>query len=364
MKANNKVRSFSPRFIAAAAVTAIIFTSCTSVSHLLEQSKSAVSQTQTSEPLFIEDFYTESPAAGQTKAPEPDFNFERTDAREEHIQIEIAEQRTLDEELYEESLSDGDIGGEDVIVSENVSDKILETVPVINASSAEIPEAKFDPAKMVGAIQIDILMQDMSCFTMPVPGVINSNFGWRHGRVHSGTDLDLETGDPVLAALDGEVTTAEYHGGYGNLVVLKHANGMETYYAHLSKIEVKVGDQILSGQELGLGGSTGRSTGPHLHFETRYMGSAFDPALLVDFSKQELKTDHLVLDKTSFKVVNQASKNNGNTTTSAKKYYTVKKGDTLGKIASRNKTTVSKICKLNSISSKKILKPGMKLRIK
>ncbi|MFN3939348.1 MAG: peptidoglycan DD-metalloendopeptidase family protein, partial [Chitinophagales bacterium] len=214
---------------------------------------------------------------------------------------------------------------------------------------------KFDPAKITSKILVDVTMDDRSCFAMPVDGKINSKFGWRRGRVHSGIDLDLETGDPVSAALDGTVIEANYSGGYGNLVVLKHENGLETYYAHLSKIKVEPGQKVEAGELIGLGGSTGRSTGPHLHFEVRYLGAAFDPSYLIDFDNQQLRSNTIALEKSTFKVINEKA---------STQYYTVRSGDTLSKIAGKYGTSVSQICKLNGISSKKIIKPGMKLRVR
>lgn len=317
------------------------------------------------QPQYIEDFYNKQEAQA-TKAPDPVYNFERTAYRSEENEIALTDQRPLDAELYADALVNGDIGGEDIPVTSGQSGEDAIEIAAVTETTNEfgtiVQAALFDPAKMTGTINIDLLMDDVSCFTMPVPGKINSNFGWRHGRVHSGTDLDLETGDNVHAAFDGVVEKAEAHGGYGNLVVIQHANGIETYYAHLSKILVKPGDKVISGDIVGLGGSTGHSTGPHLHFETRYMGVAFDPAMVVDYKNQQLVSTNLTLDKSSFKVVNEAS--TAKATAASAKYYTIRKGDTLGKIASKNHTTVSKLCKLNKISSKKILKPGQKLRIR
>ncbi|MBC8046674.1 MAG: peptidoglycan DD-metalloendopeptidase family protein [Fimbriimonadaceae bacterium] len=353
------------------AVVTIGFLSSCSIVHTALQQKTISTENEIAGQEYIEDFYYK-PVIQATQSPEPVYDFKRAEIRTAEKEVFYTGQRPMDAYLYADALIDGDIGGEDIeivtpAVTENaevISEKSLSGLPEINDFGTSTATEKFDPTKLIASITVDVRMNDVSCFNMPVSGVINSNFGWRRGRVHSGIDLDLETGDHVFAALDGEVTTAEYHGGYGNLVILKHDNGLETYYAHLSKIEVKVGDKILSGEELGLGGSTGRSTGPHLHFETRFMGAAFDPSKLVDFQKQELKVEQLVLDKNTFSVTSNASKNSSNTSSTTKKYYNVKKGDTLGKIASRNKTTVSKICKLNGISSKKIIKPGMKLRVK
>jgi murein DD-endopeptidase MepM/ murein hydrolase activator NlpD len=358
------------------AALSAVFSSCGTLLTAYRPSPAVSTETLLTEPLYIENFYAiQEPLP--TQAPEPLYQFTRGGERNPVLITTIAGQRTLDQGLLEESALFGDIGGDDITpltdTEEDSNETILPAgttatgsglVEINDFGTATSTAEKFDPAKMTTSITIDALMDDVSCFTLPVDGVVNSNYGWRHGRVHSGIDLDLETGDPVYAAFDGEVTTAAYHGGYGNLVVLKHANGLETYYAHLSKIQVQVGDKIMSGDALGLGGSTGRSTGPHLHFEIRYKGASFDPAELIDFKNQELKTTHLVLTKNTFKVSSASSGSGAKGKTSTKKYYTVKKGDTLGKIAARNKTTVSKLCKLNGISSKKVLKPGMKLRVK
>lgn len=367
-------RNFKGQCIAAVAgifATSFLISSCSTVQTTLTSYKhtNEIAAVANEPQQYIENFY-EALQPMSTQAPDPLFDFERSEYRISDRNLTNISQRTIDADLYEEAKIDGDIGGEDVTVKVDVEadDVTTETktesgLPEVNGfekNTAGIE--KFDPLKMNSDVMVDVLMEGTSCFSMPIVGAVNSNFGWRHGRVHSGIDLDLDTGDPVYVAIDGEVTTAEYHGGYGNLVVLKHDNGLETYYAHLSKIEVQVGDKLLSGDQLGLGGSTGRSTGPHLHFETRYMGVAFDPSLVIDFKTNQLKSESLVLSKSSFKVTSNSSKSS--TTSGTKKYYTVKKGDTLGKIASRNKTTVSKICKLNGISSKKILKPGQKLRVK
>ena len=113
------------------------------------------------------------------------------------------------------------------------------------------------------------LLRKFSRVLTPHPNPLPIRCG-EHSRFHSGIDLDLEVGDNVEASFDGIVKRADYVSGYGNLVVLKHFNGLETYYAHLSKILVTIGDTLEAGDKLGLGGSTGRSTGPHLHYEIRY----------------------------------------------------------------------------------------------
>ena len=130
-----------------------------------------------------------------------------------------------------------------------------------------------------------LLVDETSSFVCPNQTKPFSKFGYRHGRRHQGVDLPLKTGTPVVAAFDGRVRMSEYHSGYGNLIIIRHENGLETFYAHLSKREVEVGDWVRAGDQIGLGGSTCRSTGPHLHFETRYKGFAFDPEWIADYEK-------------------------------------------------------------------------------
>lgn len=138
-------------------------------------------------------------------------------------------------------------------------------------------------------------------FTMPVIGRITSNYGFRRYRYHNGIDIDLFTGDPVRAAFDGVVRFAKYAGGYGNAIVIRHYNGLETVYAHLSKFKVKAGDVIESGDVIGLGGNTGRSTGSHLHFEVRYRGWCMNPREIISFEDMTLATDCVELSKSKFR---------------------------------------------------------------
>ena len=127
-------------------------------------------------------------------------------------------------------------------------------------------------------------------------------FGVRRGRRHQGVDIPLKTGDPVYATFTGKVRISKYWGAYGNMVVIRHENGIETFYAHLSKRLVEQDDWVNAGDVIGYGGSTGRSTGPHLHFETRYNGYAFDPQWLIDFKEGKLRHRLFVLKKKYFNI--------------------------------------------------------------
>ena len=210
-------------------------------------------------------------------------------------------------------------------------------------------------------------------------GYITSRYKFRKRRPHKGIDIGLNIGDPIYAAFDGVVRAAlptRMTGGYGNVLVIRHLNGLETYYGHLSDYIVESGDIVKAGELIGYGGSTGHSTGPHLHFETRYMGQAFDPERIFDFERGTLRSETFLLKKHYFSINShygmsdreseQASKKKpvDKSSSSPAKYYKVKKGDTLNKIARRNNTTVKKLCQLNKIKENKPLQIGQRIRVK
>ncbi len=145
-----------------------------------------------------------------------------------------------------------------------------------------------------------VLIKDTTEFCFPVKDVKTSPYGWRWQRGHHGVDIRLRTGEPIHAAFGGTVRVASRMGGYGNCIVLRHPNGLETLYGHLSKINVKLGQQVAAGEVIGLGGNTGNSTGPHLHFECRFLYQPFDPEWILDFSNYSLRTRRLHLDKSYF----------------------------------------------------------------
>ncbi|WP_394366610.1 M23 family metallopeptidase [Pseudoprevotella muciniphila] len=142
---------------------------------------------------------------------------------------------------------------------------------------------------------------DMTGFHMPTPSrKVTSNFGYRpkFKRYHKGLDIKVNTGDTIYAAFDGVARVVRYDAnGYGNYVVLRHENGLETIYGHMSKHLCKTDDVVKAGDPIGLGGNTGRSFGSHLHFETRFLGEAIDPALLFDFPNQTNVVDDFVYKK-------------------------------------------------------------------
>lgn len=185
--------------------------------------------------------------------------------------------------------------------------------------------------------------------------VITSNFGWREGRNHNGIDLDLQVWDPVAAAFDGMVRVSLYHPGYGRVVVIRHYNGLETLYAHLHRLKVKTGDIVEAGQIIGLGGSSGRSSGSHLHFEVRFKGKPLNPRHLISFKQNRLISDSLKLVKRKYSY---------SALPTGIEYHTIQRGDFLFKIANRYGLSVRELCDLNGISRNKVLLVGRKLRIK
>lgn len=222
------------------------------------------------------------------------------------------------------------------------------------------------------------LVDSLDQYHCPFQGSVyhRGKFGVRRGRRHQGVDLPLKTGDPIYATFTGKVRVSKYWGAFGNLVVIRHDNGLETFYAHLSKRNVEVGDWVNAGDVIGLGGSTGRSTGPHLHFETRHNGFAFDPQWLIDFEKGTLRHRLFVLKKKYFNIYsnyeqdfedelkNEEDDKKEDAEREAMRWYTIKSGDTLGRIAINNGTTVNAICKLNGIKPTTTLKIGRKIRVR
>ena len=237
-------------------------------------------------------------------------------------------------------------------------------------------------------------------FKIPVPGVTTSRYGIRNGKNHNGIDLNLKTGDTVCAAWSGKVRYAKFNdGGFGNLVIIRHHNGLETFYAHLSKLLVFPDQDVIAGETIGLGGSTGHSTGPHLHFEVRFYDDPINPEEMIDFATKKLKFENLFVHKSLFKSgakpseyfddkdvekiepkkVEEVKKEKVEVKKEKEKekekekkvevrkdkvkYYMVKSGDTLSKIAARHKLTVSKLCQLNGIKSSATLRVGKSLRV-
>ncbi len=221
-----------------------------------------------------------------------------------------------------------------------------------------------------GASVPDSKVIDVSNFSMPTPGYVTSPYGYRRRfrRMHKGVDLKVQIGDTIRAAFDGKVRLTRYERrGYGYYVIVRHENGLETVYGHLSRFLVKPDEYVKAGDPIALGGNTGRSTGPHLHFETRFMGYAINPAAIFDFENQTTHTDHFTFTKSNYTESRNyapAKKTSTKAIASTASTVKVRKGDTLSKIASRNGTTVAQLCRLNGISTKTKLTIGKRLRVK
>lgn len=229
----------------------------------------------------------------------------------------------------------------------------------------------------------DSMMLNVAGFHMPTaPTYVTSPYGYRRRFrcMHKGIDLKVQIGDTIYAAFDGRVRIVKNQGrrkGYGLYVVIRHNNQLETVYGHLSRFLVEPEQDVKAGDPIALGGNTGHSTGPHLHFETRYMGYAINPAAIFDFANNTTHTDKYLFTKNTYMDARdyaptaaqyaQAAPSSSKGASSSKgraSYYTIRRGDTLSRIASRNGTTVSNLCRLNGLSTTSKLKIGRKIRLR
>jgi murein DD-endopeptidase MepM/ murein hydrolase activator NlpD len=201
---------------------------------------------------------------------------------------------------------------------------------------------------------LDLSVATSGEFTFPFNGPITSTFGWRDTAYHRGIDIDLNRGDTVRCAFGGMVRFAGVQGGFGNVIIVRHYNGLETVYGHLSRIKVHAGDLVTSGQLLGLGGSTGHSTGSHLHFEIRFRGVAIDPAFFIDLKTHELIADHVSLVRT---------REGYGVRYDGVEFHTVVRGDNYSKIAQHYGITIKQLKTYNEWEGYVKLKAGMKVRV-
>ncbi len=241
-------------------------------------------------------------------------------------------------------------------------------------------DTKFNPYKDQYKSYPFYLKFTDSSYASPIQGkkVITSRYGWRKGRPHLGIDIDLVTGDQVMSMFDGVVRFVRYSSGHGKTIVIRHPNGLETAYAHLSKYKVKVNDTVQKGQIIGIGGTTGNARGSHLHLITSYKGDYINPEYLFDFGKEnKLKKQNFWITKRWTKAHFHSSTKQSKFTyynsykealsvqkkQSKRKVHVVKRGDTLSEISRKYKISLIKLCKTNAISIHSILKIGKQLII-
>ncbi len=249
---------------------------------------------------------------------------------------------------------------------------------------------------------VDVELFDIHGFRAPVTGRVISPYGRRSGRDHNGVDIRVDHGQPIFAAFDGVVRHSRWNsGGFGNIVVVRHPNGLETYYAHLSRRAVAAGDWVRAGQVIGYGGRTGRASAIHLHFEMRYADQSFDPERLIDFETGKLQEREFALRKGYFNIRSRATEGiegaeeeaaallaavpttdslsltpiiSGTsvpaaadpveTTLETPVYHRIVSGDTLLALALHYDTTVTRICEMNDITRTTTLRLGRDLRVK
>ena len=214
-------------------------------------------------------------------------------------------------------------------------------------------------------------MTDTVCLPLIEPGAnyvlphfnpILSRFGWRRYRYHYGVDIKHALGDSILCVFDGVIRIAKRNRTYGNVIIVRHYNGLETFYAHCSKLLVEPKQEVKAGELIALVGSTGRSRGPHLHFETRYKGVAFNPEYMIDFEKNKLLSDTLTITKETFNYRQTGNSSSTTHSTSGAVYYKVRLGDTLSTIAKKYKTNANNIKRLNRLKSD-FIREGQRLRV-
>ena len=293
------------------------------------------------------------------------------------------------------------VAAQDLLANQAPIDRKLKSVDSVMLQQLIISEEEFDESGLdlyedwdnmyahKETALPDSFRIDLRKFCMPTPSrVVTSNFGPRWRRQHKGLDIKVYIGDTIRAAFDGKVRMVKnqgYRKGYGKYVVIRHNNGLETIYGHLSDWLVQENQEVRAGDPIALGGNTGRSTGSHLHFETRLCGVALNPAIMFDFENQDIVSDFYTFRRDTYEYdgrlatrLRGANGKNGydpamvNSTNTGKsrsardagpaRYHKVKKGETLSAIARKHRTTVTALCKINRISKNARLRPGQILK--
>ncbi len=244
-------------------------------------------------------------------------------------------------------------------------DDLMESHPADDIYNDIWSSASINPYKIPASKLPKTFTVDCSNFTMPLDmskARISSNYGRRWSRFHHGIDIAIPSWNNIYAAFDGEVRIVKYQRrGYGHYIVIRHDNGLETVYAHLNEPLCKVNDKVKSGQIIGKSGNTGRSTGPHLHFEVRFIGNSFNPTKLINFRTQKVHAQRYTLRKG--KEYNNLAAKKYKARKRRARYHKVRRGECLGKIAQRYRTSVKRIKRLNRMRNSKI-KIGQRLRVR
>ncbi|MFI3287614.1 MAG: LysM peptidoglycan-binding domain-containing protein [Rikenellaceae bacterium] len=275
--------------------------------------------------------------------------------------------------LYNEVYMDDEMCEEEALADVIEIPQCEDSVSMIRFSPEQCTSIVLAEYKNMEVDDLMLMLRDMdsSEFHYPTDTVsyVTSPYGWRKKRMHAGIDIKVQTGDNIYAAFDGVVRVARYYGGYGYCIVLHHYNGLETVYAHSSKLLVDVNDVVRAGDVIALGGNTGRSTGSHLHFEVRVAGNYINPNLVINTKTHSHQDKNLYITKRNGRIF--ASNNDDAEEREADiieelsiKYYVVRSGDVLSKIASRNGTTVATLCRLNGIKSTSTLRIGQRLIVR
>ncbi|MDD4921950.1 MAG: M23 family metallopeptidase [Bacteroidales bacterium] len=269
----------------------------------------------------------------------------------------------------------------DSVITRQLMEEEDETGDLYEGLYSNWSDTRVNPYDMGIANMKDSFSINVSQYYPPCLGAVTSAFGSRHRGFHNGIDLRVHVGDTIRAAFSGRVRVRRYNrGGYGYFLVLRHHGGLETVYGHLSKFLVGPNQEIKAGDPIALGGNTGRSTGPHLHFESRIYGNPINPAKMFSFEAYVplRNTYYVVKSKTFEERIRYSGGHYGGIKLSPEdmgsgsytegsysqvKYYSVRKGDVLYGIAKKNGISVSALCKLNNIKSSSKIKPGQRLRL-
>lgn len=268
----------------------------------------------------------------------------------------------------------------EVIKSKKSSDciKKTDTLSTIDIKAEHWDHTVYNPFKNdIVVFPLQLEFKDTT-YASPIGKnkVITSRYGWRRGRAHKGIDIDLVTGDSLFSMFDGIVRMSRYSKGHGKTVVVRHYNGLETVYAHLSAYGVKENDSVVKGQYLGKGGVSGNARGSHLHLVVNYKGISINPEYLFEFNAsnsirakniwvtQKWTRPYIHNSKRPSKIIPLLSEDQAIASLAKqKKIYIVKRGDTLSRISQKNNVSIAAICRTNSIGKNSVIKPGQKLVI-